>query len=127
MPTKKTIKLTESALRSIIKESINEVLNEYSTDSYGDIYNKLGTKTDDPSYDERARRLRDKLTKHVHQRYGITGDDIENYQNDGQINTNTFRKYDIGNVPNKSLKGISKLRQHDMPGLGRSGHIYKLR
>lgn len=130
MKTKKTIKITESNLRSLIKESINEVLNEYSTDTYGDIYNKLETSSEDPAYNERARRLKDKITQHVHDRFGITGDDIENYQADGKQESDykgSVITRDIRNVSNKSLKGISKLRQYGISGLGQMGRKYKLR
>lgn len=115
---KKTIKLTESDLRHLIKESINEVLNEYSTEGYGQIYNKLNTKTGDPAYDERARRLQDRVVQHVHDRYDVRPEDVDNYQWNGQRKGFDGDKYSIEKIPNKALKGISKMRQSGMPGLG---------
>ena len=114
MKKRNVIRLTESDLHRVIKESVNQVLMEYSDEMYGKIYNTPST--DDPFYNMRLERLKSKIGRHMQDRYDITPDDVESVKDK--------RNYELGN---KQLKGFTSMRKNGIPMIDRKGGRYDLK
>ena len=101
---KQIIRLTESDLHRIIKESVQTILKEYSDETYGKIYNDVDINTPDIAYNERAKRLKNNIGKHVARRNGVDDEAFYNYSTKN-----------LDKMSNRQLKGVSKLKKIGMP------------
>jgi hypothetical protein len=116
------VTFNKDRLNYIITESIKKCvlnLNEGTPQQDMDTYNRLNQKikdSDDPFYQERAKRTRNKLARHVQNKYDLN-DDVYNkvYPDKESWYSTGASKPMYQHANNKQLKGFSMMKKNNMP------------
>jgi hypothetical protein len=116
------VTINKNRLNYIIKESIKKCvsnLNEGTPQQDMDTYNRLNQKiedSDDPFYQERAKRVRHNLARHVQSKYDLNDNAYNSvYPDKDSWYLIGASKPNYQHANSQQLKGLSAMRKNKMP------------